>query len=319
MNSESIVTVRREAKVLPFLYPDAPWEAGPLPAGSLFREIGPVEAAGRIHEPAPPIPVRYEYRVEAGFETDLGGESDAAKDDIPEGGAETVPEAPAEREEDRHFKELLASECSKAEERGRSRGMEVGLAEGRQAGREEAIRQLHAGIEGERHRLAERTEALLRSFAGARDGYIHRLEQESARLALAIAARILRREAQSDPLLLTGAVRVALGQLATSTVVRLRVPVADLTLWTEALTHMPNLAIRPEVIGDPKLVLGECRMETELGSADLGLDAQLEVLERGFFEHDESVPLDGLAEEEIRSDAETVPQTQSPSGAADGL
>ena len=34
------------------------------------------------------------------------------------------------------------------------------------------------------------------------------------KLALAIAARILRREAQTDPLLLTGAVRVALGQLA---------------------------------------------------------------------------------------------------------
>ncbi len=34
------------------------------------------------------------------------------------------------------------------------------------------------------------------------------------KLALAVAARILRREAQMDPLLLTGAVRVALGQLA---------------------------------------------------------------------------------------------------------
>jgi len=36
------------------------------------------------------------------------------------------------------------------------------------------------------------------------------VEHEVVKLALAVAARILRREAQMDPLLLTGAVRVAL-------------------------------------------------------------------------------------------------------------
>jgi flagellar assembly protein FliH len=57
-----------------------------------------------------------------------------------------------------------------------------------------------------------------------------------------VAARILRREAQMDPLLLTGAVRVALGQLSGSTEVRLRVPPAELDLWTEAIALLPNLA-----------------------------------------------------------------------------
>jgi flagellar assembly protein FliH len=38
-----------------------------------------------------------------------------------------------------------------------------------------------------------------------------------------------------DPLLLTGAVRVALGQLAGATEVRLRVPAAELDLWTESM------------------------------------------------------------------------------------
>ena len=47
-----------------------------------------------------------------------------------------------------------------------------------------------------------------------RDRYLHAVEHEVVKLALAVAARILRREAQMDPLLLTGAVRVALGQLS---------------------------------------------------------------------------------------------------------
>jgi flagellar assembly protein FliH len=103
-----------------------------------------------------------------------------------------------------------------------------------------------------------------------------------ARLALAVAARILRREAQMDPLLLTGAVRVALGQLSDSTQVRLRVPAADLGLWKEAMALMPNLAVRPEVMAGEGMHLGDCRIETELGSVDLGLRAQLGEIERSF-------------------------------------
>ncbi len=67
------------------------------------------------------------------------------------------------------------------------------------------------------------------------------------KLALAVAARILRREAQMDPLLLTGAVRVALGQLAASSEVRLLVPPAKLDLWTETIALVPNLALKPVV------------------------------------------------------------------------
>ena len=67
------------------------------------------------------------------------------------------------------------------------------------------------------------------------------------KLALAVAARILRREAQMDPLLLTGAVRVALGQLAGSSEVRLRVPAAEPDLWNETIALVPNLAMKPAV------------------------------------------------------------------------
>ena len=55
-------------------------------------------------------------------------------------------------------------------------------------------------------------------------------------------------------------------------------------MWEEALGRMPGLVQRPRIVGDAELSLGNCRMETDLGSVDLGLWAQLKEIERGFFD-----------------------------------
>lgn len=126
--------------------------------------------------------------------------------------------------------------------------------------------------------------AALEQFRGERDHYLARAEQEVVRLALAIAERVIRREAQMDPLLLAGAVRVALGQLAESTEVRLRVPVEQQEMWLEMVRLMPGLALRPEVVGDAQLGPVEAILQASLGSVDLGVRAQLAEIERGFFD-----------------------------------
>jgi flagellar assembly protein FliH len=133
-------------------------------------------------------------------------------------------------------------------------------------------------------RRKEEFARLVESFNEARQQYVHEIEPEVVRLALAVAARILRREAQMDPLLLSGAVRVALGQLAASTRVRLKVPGSDLDLWREAIALVPNPGTRPEVAQGEEMRLGDCIIETELGSVDLGVRAQLGEIERGFFD-----------------------------------
>lgn len=124
----------------------------------------------------------------------------------------------------------------------------------------------------------------LQQFTEERDKYFHDVEQQVVRLALAIAAKILHREAQMDPLLLSGAVRVALGQLSETTQVRLRVPSSELALWEEMLHLIPNLPLRPKVIGEENFADGDCIIETEVGSVDLGVRAQLAEIERGFFD-----------------------------------
>jgi flagellar assembly protein FliH len=140
---------------------------------------------------------------------------------------------------------------------------------------------MRIAVERER---AQQAAKLIERFTEERDRYMQSVEHEVVKLALAVAARILRREAQMDPLLLTGAVRVALGQLSGSTQVRLHVPAAELDLWNEAIVLVPNLAVRPTVIAGEGMRLGDCMIETELGSVDLGIRAQLGEIERGFFD-----------------------------------
>ena len=169
---------------------------------------------------------------------------------------------------------------SEENRKGYDAGREKGQQEGRQTEREA---QAAAQAAAEERRIRHAAE-LVENLAHERDQYLHKVEYEVVKLALAVAARILRREAQMDPLLLTGAVRVALGQLSATTQVRLRVPQAELDLWTEAIALLPNLALKPTVVGGEGMRLGDCKIEAELGSVDLGIRAQLGEIEKGFFD-----------------------------------
>jgi flagellar assembly protein FliH len=174
------------------------------------------------------------------------------------------------------FRGRVAEETRRSFEAGYEQGRQDGLAAERgaeQAARAEKLQRLAAAV----GTIAE-------DFAEERGRYYEQLEQEAVKLALAMAGRILRREAQMDPLFLLGAVRVALGQLTDSTKVRLRVPAADAELWIEAMALLPNRDMRPEVIAAEGIEVGQCVMETELGSADLGVRAQLCEMERSMFD-----------------------------------
>lgn len=131
-------------------------------------------------------------------------------------------------------------------------------------------------IEQERAKIAQ----ALEGFCEERKRYFSNVEAEVVKLALAVAARVLHREAKLDPLLLTAAVRVALEKVAEQSEVVLRVPVEDVAAWGEALGETAGA----ELIGDRTLQAGECVLETKVGKVDLGVSAQLAEVERGFFD-----------------------------------
>lgn len=191
------------------------------------------------------------------------------------------------------FEQRLAEETRRA--------FEAGREEGRHAERE--AQAPAAAQENERRR--RQAAALVDEFHCERDRYLHAVEQEVVRLALAVAARILRREAQMDPLLLAGAVRVALGQLAGASEIRLRVPAKEAELWQETIALVPNLAVRPLVIADENLRLGDCAVESKVGTVDLGIRAQLGEIERGFFDRA------GAADAPPRTAAEELPKAEA--------
>lgn len=195
-------------------------------------------------------------------------------------------EAPGEAGSAGNGRERPAADCvaremalRKAVDAARQEGLGQGEREGRRAARTEMEAEMRVSAAQERARLVGAVE----QFRAVRERYFAEVEQEVVKLALAIAARVLHREALIDPLLLTGAVRVALERMADRTSVVLRVAGPDMDAWEGAFATI-EVSERPRVAGDAQLQRGECRLETKMGTVELGVRVQLEEIEKGFFD-----------------------------------
>jgi flagellar assembly protein FliH len=148
--------------------------------------------------------------------------------------------------------------------------------------------QAEARLEWERRleeRIAEERAAVLKAcedFRRERARYFAGVETEVVKLALAIAARVLHREANLDPLLLTGVVRIALEKVAEDSTTVLRVPASAIEMWREVFLDGPESSLK--IVGDERLDAGECVLDTNIGRVELGVSAQLAEIERGFFD-----------------------------------
>ena len=146
-----------------------------------------------------------------------------------------------------------------------------GLAEGeRQAAR------LGEELAGERKRVADS----ILEFQNQRTDYYSRVEIELVQLALAIASKILHRESQVDRMVVAGLVKVAVERLQQKTKIVVRLRPEDAESWRHYFRDLTNVEIMEDSALEPKA----CLLETELGVADLGLDAQLKEVEQGFFD-----------------------------------
>ena len=123
----------------------------------------------------------------------------------------------------------------------------------------------------------------VRRFADERSTYFAQVEHELVHLALAIARKILAREAQLDPMLLTGLVRIALDGMQCGPAARLHVAPDHVAAW-QARAETLSAQHRAEVIADPALTADECVLETDVGSAHLSFERQLKEVEQGFLD-----------------------------------
>jgi flagellar assembly protein FliH len=125
--------------------------------------------------------------------------------------------------------------------------------------------------------------AAVAAFNEQRSEYFARVEAEVVQLALAIAAKILHREAQVDPMLVASLVRMAVEKLREGSSVTVRVGRGCAPRWKEYFANHA-VAARVEVAEDAHLSEHDCLLETELGVANFGLDTQLKEVEQGFFD-----------------------------------
>jgi flagellar assembly protein FliH len=156
---------------------------------------------------------------------------------------------------------------------------EASLRAAHEQGRREAMA---AAEEDLMHRLMLERETVSRfvqQFEQEKQRYFSEVEGEVVKLSLAIAERVLHREAEMDPMLLAGAARVALDQVADSSEAVLRVSPEEAERWNRTFSSK-NMTIE----ADEEMPRGEAVLKTRSGTVELGLRAQLQEIERGFFE-----------------------------------
>lgn len=208
-----------------------------------------------------PLPVRtLEYR-------DMGANSALAGND------KMSPEARGACDEAQSSAEIELAERELAERIKRERADAVAQTEQR-------LRQ-----EYEQKLLVARASvaSAISGFEAQRTEYFARVEAEVVQLALAISAKILHRESQVDPMIVAALVRMAVDKMREGSKVIVRVDAGRAAKWRAYFASLPGSA-RIEVVEDTALTEHDCLLETELGTTNFGLDAQLKEVEQGFFD-----------------------------------
>jgi len=157
-------------------------------------------------------------------------------------------------------------------------------AAARETGRQEGESQGRAAGEQHLAQVRESVGAALAEFAHDRSQYYRQVEGEVVQLALSIARKILHREAQVDPRLLAGMVRVTLEKIESATKVVLRVhprQVSECRGYFEC--HMKANQV-PDVVEDPAMAMDHCVLQTALGTTEVGVEVQLKEIEQGLLD-----------------------------------
>ena len=142
-----------------------------------------------------------------------------------------------------------------------------GFAQGERAGAETAAVQADAMLRRLAHTIDE--------VATLRTRIVRDTEQQMVQLALTVARRILEREVSVDRELVMAIARVALDRVADAETVTLRLSAEDHAAIAAA-HHEGWPGGHVTVIADARLPRGGCRLESDLGNIDAGLDAQLQ-------------------------------------------
>ncbi|HEV8395336.1 MAG TPA: FliH/SctL family protein, partial [Vicinamibacterales bacterium] len=146
-----------------------------------------------------------------------------------------------------------------------------GFAQGQQAA--------GAAAQQETAALAKKLAATLDDLVRVRNEMIRHTEKQMVQLALAVARRVLHREVSVDPTVLLTMMRVALERVSDAARVTVRLHPADHQSVTAALADSPT-SEQVTLAADARIPRGGCKVESEYGDIDAGVDAQIQEIAR---------------------------------------
>ena len=117
----------------------------------------------------------------------------------------------------------------------------------------------------------------------SRNQWLSHAEKSTVRLATAIAERVIRRELTRQPEITLDLVREGLEMAAGSAEVQVRLNPQDhaaLAGQTRALAAELSRLGTPDIVADPAIEVGGCRIDTRFGSIDQQFQAQLARIEQ---------------------------------------
>lgn len=157
-----------------------------------------------------------------------------------------------------------------------------GEAEGRRAAQQAVEQMLQKQLGQQLSTLLPALRQAIQDIHHAKQAWLRHWEQSGVHLASAIASRVLRRELAMQPDIPLKLVRDALELAAGSAQVRLHLNPTD----HAALLPQIQLLVKEisglgptEIVADPSITAGGCRLETRFGTIDQQFEAQLARIE----------------------------------------
>ncbi|NUQ62434.1 MAG: hypothetical protein HUU20_08090 [Pirellulales bacterium] len=155
-------------------------------------------------------------------------------------------------------------------------------ADGRQAGQKSFEQSVQKQLAQQLATLLPALRQAVAEVEHAKQAWLRHWEKSAVHLAAAIASRLVRRELAAEPEITVRLVREALELAAGSSQLRLHLNPADhaaLAPQIQALLREFSHLAPTELISDPEITLGGCRLDTRFGTIDQQFEAQLERIE----------------------------------------
>jgi flagellar assembly protein FliH len=156
-------------------------------------------------------------------------------------------------------------------------------AEGKQAAMRAAEKVLDEKVGQRMQSALPAFQQIVAGIADAKHAWLAHWEGSTVKLATAIAAKILRRDAAALPEVTFASIREGLQMAAGRSTIRIHLHPADFETLKGQLNRL-STELKPlgesEIVSDPQITAGGCRIETAHGSIDQQFESQLARIER---------------------------------------